>query len=195
MDRRPELKICGVTNTEDARLVGSIGADYCGILVEVGFSERSLSLPRAREVAEASLASRVVILLCDPEVSVAEEVARVIQPYAIQLLCGESPDFVTDMKRRLSCRLWKSIHLPSGHGQASAEDYVRAGVDALLIDTVDTSEGFSRMGGTGKVADWAMASSVVRAVSVPVFLGGGIDPDNVAAGLQQVVEAEVVAVL
>jgi phosphoribosylanthranilate isomerase len=182
----PELKICGITNAEDARLVGSIGADYCGMLVEVGFSERSLSLPRAREIAEECLETRVVILLCDPEVPLVQEVARSIRPYAIQFLCGESPDFIMDMKRRLSCRVWKSVHLPVGHGQACPEDYITAGVDALLIDTVDTTEGFVRMGGTGKVADWAVATSVVESVSVPVFLGGGIDPENVADGLLQV---------
>ena len=62
MGNRPRLKICGVTNTADARLVAASGADYCGILVSVGFSERSLSLPQAREVASASAAPVVILL-------------------------------------------------------------------------------------------------------------------------------------
>ena len=44
---RPRLKICGVARAEDARLVGECGADYCGILVGVGFSERNLDLEEA----------------------------------------------------------------------------------------------------------------------------------------------------
>ena len=63
MPDRPRLKICGVTNVEDARLVGACGADYCGILVDVGFSERGVPLRQAREVASASRIP-VVLLLC-----------------------------------------------------------------------------------------------------------------------------------
>ena len=62
---RPRLKICGVACAEDARLVGGCGADYCGILVGVNFSERNLSLEEACRVAEASRAP-VVVLLCEP---------------------------------------------------------------------------------------------------------------------------------
>jgi phosphoribosylanthranilate isomerase len=76
--------------------------------------------------------------------------------------------------------------LPVIEEQATPEAYVAAGVDALLVDAVDTSEGFMRMGGTGKVADWQAAAKVVRSVDVPVFLAGGIGPDNIVAGLQAV---------
>ena len=50
MDARPRLKICGITNADDARLVSASGVDYCGILVDVQFSKRSLPLHEARQV-------------------------------------------------------------------------------------------------------------------------------------------------
>lgn len=185
MGNRPRLKICGVTNTADARLVAASGADYCGILVSVGFSERSLSLPQAREVASAS-AAPVVILLCDPPMELAEEVAREIEPHAVQLLGSESPEFIRTLKPRLACKVWKTLHLPAPPGQAPAEEYTRAGVDAFLIDSSDASEGFLRLGGTGKVADWDQAVAAIERISRPVFLAGGISADNVAAALAKV---------
>lgn len=185
MAYRPRLKICGVTNVDDARLVTDSGADYCGVLVDVGFSERSLSLRQAREVASAS-GVPVVVLLCDPELATAEEVVREIEPYALQLLCGEPPDFVRTLKSRLACRIWKTLHLPAAPGPASPEEYVEAGVDAFLIDSCDTSEGFLRRGGTGKVGDWRAAAALVEESRVPVFLAGGIGPDNVASALVEV---------
>jgi phosphoribosylanthranilate isomerase len=179
----PILKICGNTSAEDAKQVGESGAEYCGILVDVGFSERSLTLDDARRVAAAS-GTKNVVLLCDPDVALAEDVAREIQPHAIQLLCQESPTFLAELKSRLSCEVWKSIHLPAVEGQASVEAYVDAGADVLLVDSVDSSEGFLRMGGTGKVADWAAVALVIASVSVPVFLAGGIGPDNVRQAIE-----------
>lgn len=178
MKTRPKLKICGVTNRDDARLISASGADYLGILVDVSFSERSLSLPQAREVALASEIP-VVVLLCNPDESSILEVARQIEPYAIQLLCHEAPGLVEAAKLRADCQIWKTIHLPITGLGATIQDYIQAGVDALLVDNSDSSEGFLRLGGTGKLADWEAAAAIVREASVPVFLAGGIDPDNV----------------
>ncbi len=185
MPHRPHLKICGVTNPEDARLVSASGADYCGVLINVSFSERTLSLDAGKEVAQAA-AIPVVILLCDPDLQLAEDVARVIQPYALQLLGRETPAFVKELKERCSCQVWKTVHLTDIEGQASPEEYVEAGADALLVDSADASDGKLRFGGTGKVGDWNAAAALVRRISIPVFLAGGIRPDNVEAALQEV---------
>jgi phosphoribosylanthranilate isomerase len=185
MVRRPRLKICGVTSAADARLVTECGADYCGILVDVGFSERSLALPEAREVAAAS-GVPVIVLVCDAPMSTVEAIVREISPYAVQLLGHEAPEFAGLLKARFGCRIWKTLHQPPSPGQAPAEEYVSAGVDAFLIDRSDTSEGFLRLGGTGKVADWGQAAAMIGRIPKPVFLAGGIHANNVAAALFQV---------
>lgn len=185
MSYQPLLKICGVTNTYDAQLVSSSGADFCGIVVDVDFSERSLSPWQAKEVASASNIP-VVILLGDPEVETAEEIISEIKPYAVQLLWRESPELVRTLKSRLSCRIWKTIHLPITPDQALPEKYVEAGADALVVDSMDTSEGFVRFGGTGKVADWKAAAALVEKISIPIFLAGGINPENIDKALIQV---------
>jgi len=179
---RPKLKICGVTNPDDARLVSGSGADYCGILVQVGFSERTLTLETGKDVAREAFIP-VVILLCDPDRDLAETVAQTIQPYALQLLGRETPEFVQDLKNRCSCQVWKTVHLSGVDGQASPQEFAQAGADALLIDSADAGDGKLRFGGTGKVGDWDAAAEVVRHVPIPVFLAGGIGPDNVEAAL------------
>lgn len=180
-----KLKICGVTNREDAEIISASGADYCGILVNVDYSERSLSFDQAAEVAKASTIP-TVILLYDPDINLVEKVDRVIKPFAIQLLSFESPEFVKLLKKRLSCKIWKTIHLPVGKEQAAPDEYIKAGVDALLIDSVDDSEGFVRLGGTGKVADWNLAAELVSQIPVPVILAGGINPENIEKAMLKV---------
>ncbi len=185
MAYRPRLKICGVANAGDARLVSTAGVDYCGILVNVGFSERSLPLGEAREVA-ATCTVPVVILLCDPSEEAAVEAAREIQPRAIQLLCRESPGLVRALRARVNCEIWKTLHLPAVQGQATPEEYADAGVDAFLLDSAGTADGFLRMGGTGTVVDWALAAEMIPRLPRPVFLAGGIGPDNVARAIERV---------
>ena len=182
---QPRLKICGNTNIEDVRLIGASGADYCGILVTVGFSERSLSLQQAFVLAAESKIPNV-ILMCDPGIEEVKEIVAEIRPFAVQLLGHESPELVKKLKSKLECRVWKTVHLSLVSGQASPEEYVKAGADALLVDSVDTSEGFQRLGGTGKVADWKAAAAMVKAVSIPVFLAGGINPENVEKAITEV---------
>jgi phosphoribosylanthranilate isomerase len=179
------LKICGNTNSEDVRLVGDSGADYCGILVNVGFSERTLTLSQAAQLAHESIIP-TVILLCDPNMALVKEVDAVIHPLAIQLLGHESPEMIQTMKSEVQCQIWKTVHLPLIPEEASPEEYARAGIDALLIDSFDTSEGFARLGGTGKLADWKAAAAIVKTASVPVFLAGGINPENIQKAVAEV---------
>lgn len=182
---RPRLKICGVTNAADARLVSASGADYCGILVQVAASRRSLSLPAAAEVAAAATIP-VVILLCDAPRDLVIEAAGRISPHAVQLHGHESPDYVRDVRPLLRCEIWKALHLPPLPLEARPEDYIAAGVDAFLLDSATVTGGVRSLGGTGTMCDWTLAAEAVRAIPKPVFLAGGITPGNVAEALRRV---------
>ncbi|MDE0197133.1 MAG: phosphoribosylanthranilate isomerase [Caldilineaceae bacterium] len=177
------LKLCGTTSARDAQLARA--ADFCGILVGVEWSERSLSLREAAEVAGASSVKNV-ILLCNPSAAFAEEVSRTLRPHALQLHCHEPPALVSELKSSLPCEIWKTVHLPSLDGQATPKEYAAAGADAFLVDSVDVSEGFERLGGTGKVGDWTAVTALKEKIDIPIFLAGGINPDNVADAVRQV---------
>ena len=179
---RPKLKICGVANKYDAELVSSSGADYCGVLLDVSFSERSLNLSQASEVAAASKIP-VVILMSNPSLEDVKLAGERIQPFAIQMLCHETPQFIQKVREMVPCRIWKTLHLPLKDKRDIIKSYIDAGVDSILIDSSDTSEGFERMGGTGKVVDWAEALEIVKISDCPVFLAGGINPSNVEEAL------------
>ena len=179
------LKLCGTTSVKDARLAGRAGADFCGILVDVNWSERSLTLEQAQAVAAAS-GVRNVILLCNPSAAFAKDVAETVRPVALQLLCHEPASLVSELKSSLSCAIWKTVHLPLVAGQATPQAYESAGADALLVDSVDSSEGFTRLGGTGKVGDWAAVAALKERIDIPIFLAGGISPDNIADAIHVV---------
>jgi phosphoribosylanthranilate isomerase len=65
------------------------------------------------------------------------------------------------------------------------QDYVDAGVDSLLFDTVAVSQGKTKFGGTGKTSDWNLVKGLIDTIQspVPVWLAGGINPENVGEAL------------
>ncbi len=176
---RRELKICGTTSPRDARLLNGTAVDYCGIVVQADFSPRSVSLSAAREIAEATTC-KVVVLLCNPSMALCRQVSTVLQPYALQLQCDESPDLLAEMRRQLPVEIWKTVHLPWLSSQASPQAYRDAGADRLLFDAQVVRNGQIRYGGTGVTADWSLIKDQIASLpGVPCFLAGGIRPRNV----------------
>ena len=59
-------------------------------------------------------------------------------------------------------------------------------VDALLLDSGVPDAPVRLLGGTGRVHDWSISRRIVAASPVPVFLAGGLTPDNVAEAIRSV---------
>ena len=59
-------------------------------------------------------------------------------------------------------------------------------VDALLLDSGDPRLRVRELGGTGRTHDWRLSAAIREAVPVPVFLAGGLRPENVRAAIAEV---------
>ena len=188
-----KIKICGITRREDVLLAAEAGADYFGMVVEIDRSPRKVGRRAAAELnRDAPLPG--VALLQDRSADEVLAVAEIVHPAAMQLQGSESPETVAQVRSKLSCEIWKALHVPVTGGEPvdvealldEARQLIDAGVDKFLIDTVDVSDGFARMGGTGKTGDWAASARLVELIGAPVFLAGGIRPGNVADAIRQV---------
>ena len=188
-----KIKICGTTTVADARMAADAGADYSGVVVEVPFSERSVPINSAAEIARQTPISTVILLFDRPTDWVIEAAAQ-IKPFAIQLLGHEPPTQVAELKESLSCEVWKSLFLPTENDpvadvQAISEQieaYIDSGADALLFDTAEFTDGKARFGGTGKQSDWNLSAQLIQTCPVPAFLSGGIRPENVRRAIETV---------
>jgi phosphoribosylanthranilate isomerase len=54
------------------------------------------------------------------------------------------------------------------------------GSDYLLLDSGRPGAAVAELGGTGRVHDWTLSARIVESSPVPVFLAGGLRPENVA---------------
>lgn len=190
--RLEAVKICGTTGIEDRDLAADAGADYFGVLVDVGYSTRSVTLEQATPMFESPPVPGVALLF-NPSASRVWTVVQQLKPFAIQLLGHEMPDFIASLKSELDCQIWKSLHIPaSSRGwidvesmKTLAEEYEDSGTDVICFTTVDSTSGMAKFG-TGMVGDWGLIRGLANGRAVPCYLGGGIDPSNVVAAIQSV---------
>jgi len=188
-------KICGTTNLEDARLAAREGADVFGVVVEVDFSPRSLSVEEAGPLFSDPPLPGVALVFHMQEERI-ETMIRALGPFAVQFLNPAEPSLLKRLKQaHPDVEMWQSIHLPQAGREtdvdrfrATVGQYVDAGVDSLLFDTVAVSKGVTKFGGTGRTSDWSVVKSLMRTIHspVPVWLAGGVNPGNVGQALDSV---------
>lgn len=187
-----KVKLCGTTSVADGLLAERYGADYIGIVVEVPYSERSVSVEEARTII-AALRTPVVVLTYNQPLEWVAEMVFTTKAFAVQLLGDENPDEVATLRRRLEVEVWKSLFLDADASLVDVEtfrqrmrDFAEAGVHKLLLDTVAVVGGRRRFGGTGRPFNWDLARELVATAPLPTFLSGGITPENVADAVQRV---------
>ena len=172
------VKICGVTNADDARIAEEAGADYVGFVLTTGFA-RSLALTEAPHVAAATGLPRVAVVV-DESPEEAARRADAIDAAVVQLHGNEDADHVAALRRLGDWAVWKAV-------RARAPEEVRAAV-AALADLVDgfLVEGWREgvVGGGGVAL--AVEPAAVRAAvpgSHDFVMAGGLTPEGVAAAV------------
>jgi phosphoribosylanthranilate isomerase len=77
------------------------------------------------------------------------------------------------------------IHVRDGNSIKEAE-HISKFVDAILLDSGNQSLEVKELGGTGRVHDWSISKAICERIEKPVFLAGGLNPDNVKEAIETV---------
>ena len=172
-----KIKICGITNTEDADIAIKAGADALGFVLY-------RKSPRFVEPAVVkAIVSGLPPFVLPIGVFVNEELHRV---RVIMDDCGLALAQLHGDESALYCQqlgrpVLKALRLKDrGTFLALAEFQGRANVRGLLIDTFSDQA----YGGTGKTVDWTLAQEAAH--STPIILAGGLTPANVAEAIAHV---------
>jgi phosphoribosylanthranilate isomerase len=169
----PRVKICGITNPEDAHHAVACGADALGFVFFSG-SPRYVEPDTARRmIAELPPLVSLVGLFVNETPSRIRETVEFCRLNTVQLHGDETPDQCSYSP----CRVIKALRLKR---QMSAEVFSAYEVAALLLDAYIPDQ----FGGTGHICDWEQAATV--AAQHRVILAGGLNPENVAVAVRQV---------
>jgi phosphoribosylanthranilate isomerase len=174
------VKICGLTRLQDAELAVELGAWALGMIFYEP-SPRRCSLEQAGRIAtalrrRAELCGVFVNASLPDIVHTAEELGLTM----IQLHGDEGPAFCAEVGRRTGARVVKAAQVA---GAGDIRDLARFHVDFHLLDARSSgSAGASLRGGTGETFDWTLLAG--RRSKVPLILGGGLTPENVAGAIE-----------
>jgi phosphoribosylanthranilate isomerase len=170
-----KIKICGITNRDDALAVCDAGADAIGFVLAPEAAKRSryVDPDTVREIV-AQLPAYIVTVA----VVVNEPLERIREYLGfldrVQLHGDESPEFCA----AAGPRAYKAIRPTS---IAGAAEFIRWPGATLLLDAHVTGE----HGGTGQYADWNAALRAVQ-TGKRIVLAGGLTPENVGEAIQRV---------
>lgn len=104
----------------------------------------------------------------------------------IQLVDHLATPELHELRRALpGVRLVQVIHVEGPENVEEAKA-VAPHVDAILLDSGRPKAAVKELGGTGRVHDWTVSVKIREAVAVPIFLAGGLNPENAREAIEQV---------
>lgn len=175
--QRTRVKICGLTNVEEAIVAGTLGADAVG-LVFYPRSKRALSIEDAVSIRQAlpTFVSAVGLFVNPTEAQV-ETVLKRLHLDCLQFHGDETPQFCASF----GLPYMKAIRVREGLDlEREISKFTTS--SAILLDSFDKQSA----GGTGTSFDWEVAARAVAATQQRIVLAGGLDAQNVAAAIRQV---------
>lgn len=172
-----KVKICGVTNTQDALWAANLGADFIGLNFYPP-SPRKVSAAHAKEIAAGlpPFVKTVGVFVDEPLESIAKLVKKVPLKL-VQLHGSETPDVCAQV-RGLGVQVVKALRLQKPLEAADWEPY-QDGVDYFMFDTYSDAQ----PGGTGETFNWEWLSGAAS-LPRPWFLAGGLAPENVGEAIK-----------
>lgn len=184
---KPRVKICCIASVEEADLAIRYGASALGLVSSMpsgpGVIEEELIAEIAARVPPP-IATFLLTSLQDTA-SIIEQQRR-LKTNTLQIVDRLEQGSYEDLRRALpGVSIVQVIHVT---GEESIEEAVTVArsVDAILLDSGNQKLAVKELGGTGRTHDWTISRRIREAVGVPIFLAGGLKPDNVAEAVRDV---------
>lgn len=170
-----KLKVCGITNYEDAVAAIKVGAEFLGFNFYPP-SPRYIAPTAAREIIAQLPPETINVGVFVNEPRPEDVLAKLAQSgAAVAQLHGDEDEQYCRMVG--APRVIKALRIGN---QFTLESLTGFPAAAFLIDAYDDK----LYGGTGKTSNWEVAAEIAKSISV--FLAGGLSPDNISEAVRSV---------
>lgn len=184
---RPRIKVCCISSVEEAWTAIRAGASALGLVSAMpsgpGVIEDE-AIARIAAHVPPGIATFLLTSAQDAETIIRQQRAASVN--TLQLVDEVDVDELRALRDALpGIALVQVIHV---RGADSIDEARRVApyVHAILLDSGNPAAAVKELGGTGRVHDWEVSAAIRQAVSVPVWLAGGLRVENVAEAVRRV---------
>jgi phosphoribosylanthranilate isomerase len=183
----PRIKICCISSVEEAAIAIKAGASALGLVGPMPSGPGIISnelIATITQTIPPPIGSFLLTSETTPETIIAHH--QLVQTNTIQIVDVLSEGSCKTIKQALpTIKLVQVIHVIDEASVAEAIQ-ISEQVDALLLDSGNPNLAIKILGGTGNIHNWKLSRQIVEQSKVPVFLAGGLKPENVQQAIQEV---------
>ena len=184
---KTRIKICCISSVAEAALAVRCGADALGLVSAMPSGPGGIADDLIAAIAPTvppPIATFLLTSYTQSSAIIAQQ--RRCRVNTIQICDRVTADCLRELRAALpGIALVQVVHVTGEESVAEAVA-IADKVDAILLDSGNQKLAVKELGGTGRTHDWRVSRQIVASVRVPVFLAGGLNPDNVADAIQQV---------
>jgi len=174
------VKICCISTKEEAEMAIRHGASAIGLVSSMPSGPGVISEQRISEIANLvppGVSSFLLTSERDAGSIVAQQ--RRARSNTIQICDRLSHGSYPELREAMpGIALVQVVHVTGAEAIAEAVE-IAPYVDGILLDSGDSTLPVKELGGTGRVHDWKISRRIRDRVNVPVYLAGGLNPNNV----------------
>ena len=181
------VKICCISSLAEAGLAVRHGASALGLVGHMPSGPGVIADDLIAEIAAAAPPAVATFLLTsETEPDAVVDHVRKCGTSTVQLVDAVQPETYGALRKALPhVKIVQVIHV-TGPESVDEAKVMAPQVDALLLDSGRPAAAVKELGGTGRTHDWSLSRRIVAEVNRPVFLAGGLKPDNAAEAWQAV---------
>ena len=183
----PRVKICCIGSVDEAWMAIRYGASAVGLVSEMPSGPGVIP-----EDLIATIAARVPPPVATFLLTSKRESAAIIEQQrrtgvkTLQIVDSVDRACYADLRRALpGISLVQVIHVTGPEAVERAVS-IAPHVDAVLLDSGNLTAPIRELGGTGRTHDWTISARIRELLDVPVFLAGGLRPENVRQAIREV---------
>ncbi len=183
----PKVKICCISSAQEALNAIAFGASALGLVGHMPSGPGVIADETIRQIAQI-VPPPIGTFLLTSEV----EASKIIQHHqkvhtnTIQIVDALSEGTYRDIRKALpGVKLVQVIHVVDERSVDEALSIANE-VDTILLDSGNPNLAIKELGGTGRVHDWTLSRRICESAGKPIFLAGGLRPDNVRRAIDLV---------
>ena len=178
------IKVCCISSVEEGQIAVRHGASALGLVSAMPSGPGPIDESRIAEIARTvppGVASFLLTCHSNPREIIDQQ--RRCGTNTLQLVDEVEPGTHEALKQALpGISIVQVIHVVDASSIDDARIAART-ADGVLLDSGRPKAAIKELGGTGRVHDWEISRAIVDALTVPVYLAGGLNAENVRAAI------------